>query len=105
MVRITFKGKNYSKFSISNSKVKFSSGFNKAFFDIQMLGFVDFKIEDIEEITNIIYNEFIELCCFNSVMTDNGNEKITERVNIWKDLLFDIVTDGSDHYKNKLNKK
>jgi hypothetical protein len=105
MVRITFKGKNYSKFSISNGKVRFSSGFNKAFFDIQMLGFVDYKIEDIEKITNIIYNEFIELCCFNSVMTDNGNAKITERVNTWKDLLFDIVTDGSDHYKNKLNKK
>jgi hypothetical protein len=105
MVKLTFKGKSYSKFGISNDKARFSSGFNKAFFDIQMLGFVDYEIGNIKGISNIIYNEFLELCCFNSVMTDNGNDKITERVNTWKNLLLDIVTDSSDYYINKLDRK
>jgi uncharacterized protein with ParB-like and HNH nuclease domain len=41
MVKLTFKGKHFRKFGITNDTAKFASGFNKAFFDIQMLGFVD----------------------------------------------------------------
>lgn len=105
MVKLTFKYKHYRKFGISNGKAKFGSSFNKAFFDIQMLGFVDYEITDIESITHIIYNEFTELCCFNSVMNDNTNDKITERINTWKELLLDIVTNCTDYYANKFDKK
>jgi hypothetical protein len=70
-----------------------------------MLGFVDYEIENIAGITDVIYNEFIELCCFNSVMTDNTNDKIKERVNTWKDLLLKIVSDDTNYYVTKLDKK
>ncbi|MCX7067724.1 MAG: DUF262 domain-containing protein [Methylococcales bacterium] len=105
MVKLTFKGKHFRKFGITNDTAKFASGFNKAFFDIQMLGFVDYEIENIAGITDVIYNEFIELCCFNSVMTDNTNDKITERVNTWKELLLKIVTGDTNYYVTKLDKK
>jgi len=105
MVKITFKGKHFRKFGITNNTAKFSSSFNKAFFDIQLLGFIDYEVESIEKITDIIYNEFIELCCFNSVMSDNTNDKITERVNTWKNLLLNIVTDDNNYYTNKLDRK
>lgn len=105
MVELIFKGKHFRKFGITNNKAKFGSSFNKAFFDIQMLGFVDYEIENIEGISDIIYNEFIELCCFNSVMTDNTNDKITERVITWKELLLNIVTDETNYYITKLDKK
>lgn len=105
MVKLTFKDNHFKKFSLSNNKTKFSNAFNKAFFDIQMLGFVDYEVNDISEFTDIIYNEFIELCYFNTVMADNTNEKIAERVNTWKDLLSDILTDDTNHYINKLNRK
>jgi hypothetical protein len=105
MVKLTFKEKNFRKFCITNGSAKFSSSFNKAFFDIQMLGFVDYEIEHIQGIADIIYNEFIELCCFNVTMIDNTNDKITERVNIWKELLSSIILDDSDYYVTKLDKK
>ena len=105
MVKLTFKSNQFKKFSLSNNKTKFSNAFNKAFFDIQMLGFVDYEINDIYGLTDIIYNEFIELCYFNTVMTDNSNEKISERINTWKDLLSEIVSDDANYYENRLNKK
>jgi hypothetical protein len=105
MVKLTFKNKQFKKFSLSNNKKKFNNAFNKAFFDIQMLGFVDYEVNDISEFTDIIYNEFIELCYFNTVMADNTNEKIAERVNTWKDSLSDILTDDTNNYRNKLNRK
>lgn len=105
MVKLTFKSKHFRKFGITNDKAKFAGSFNKAFFDIQMLGFVDYKIENIEGISDIIYNEFIELCCFNSVMADNTNDKITERVITWKELLLKIVTGDTNYYVTKLDKK
>jgi len=105
MVRLTFKGNHFKKFSLSKNKTKFSVAFNKAFFDIQMLGFVDYEVTDISGLTDVIYNEFIELCYFNAVMMDNTNEKISERINTWKWLLFDILTDDKLYYINKLNGK
>lgn len=105
MVKLTFKGQYFKKFSLSNNKTKFGNSFNKAFFDIQMLGYSDYEIADISGITDIIYNEFIELCYFNTMMTDNTNEKISERINTWKDLLLDIVTDDTNFYSKKLHAK
>jgi hypothetical protein len=105
MVKLTFRNNQFKKFSLLNNKTKFSNAFNKAFFDIQMLGFVDYEIEDITGITDVIYNEFIELCYFNTVMMDNTNEKISERINTWKDLLSNIVNAETDFFLDKLNRK
>ncbi|MEI6707450.1 MAG: DUF262 domain-containing protein [Methylococcales bacterium] len=105
MVKLTFRNNQFKKFSLSNNKTKLSNAFNKAFFDIQMLGFVDYEIEDITGITDIIYNEFVELCYFNPVMMDNTNEKISERINTWKDLLLNIVNAETDFFLDKLNRK
>ena len=105
MVKLTFKGQHFRKFSLVKNKAKFSRSFNKAFFDLQMLVFIDYKIDDIVGLNDIIYNEFIELCCFENVMTDNTNNKITERVNTWQNRLLEIVTDDTNYYLIKLDNK
>ena len=64
-----------------------------------------YKIDDIVGLNDIIYNEFIELCCFENVMTDNTNNKITERVNTWQNRLLEIVTDDTNYYLIKLDNK
>lgn len=105
MVKLTFKGNHFKKFILSGNNAKFSTAFNKAFYDIQMLGFVDFDIQDVQDNSDVIYNEFIELCYFNAVMIDNTNEKISERINTWKNLLSNIVTDDQGYFRRKLERK
>lgn len=107
LVKLTFKDNHYKRFSINKSQAKFIS-FNKAVFDVQMLGFSDYNIEEISDKTDIIYNEFIELCCFNKEFVDaidkSTDDKINIRVSIWRRLLSNIVI-NTDFYRSKLDKK
>lgn len=107
MVKLTFKDNHYKRFTVNKAQAKFVS-FNKAVFDVQMLGFSDYSVEEISDKTDIIYNEFIELCCFNTEFVDSidksTDDKINVRVEIWKKLLSNIVI-NTDYYRSKLDKK
>jgi len=107
MVKATFKDNHYKRFVVNKTQAKFKN-FNKSVFDIQMLGFSDYKLESIIDITDVIYHEFIELSCLNKEFVDSidksTDDKINIRVNIWKILLNEIIT-NIDFYKNKLDKK
>jgi hypothetical protein len=107
MIKLTFKGNHYKRFVVNKSQAKFKN-FNKSVFDVQMLGFSDYKLEFIENVTDIIYHEFIELSCFDNdfiaSIDKSTDDKINERVNIWKNVLKSFFEDVS-FYRTKLDKK
>lgn len=107
LISKVFNDKAFRRFNVTKSDSKFIS-FNKAVFDIQMLGFLDYSIEELEDKLEVIYNEFLNISSFNDIFIDSINKstdhKINERIDIWKNLLADIVT-NQDYYQNKLTLK
>lgn len=107
MVKLCFKDNHYRRFRVEKNQAKFIN-FNKAVFDIQMIGFLDYEINDIENKTDVIYHEFLELCCFNQNFIDSINkstdDKINERIEIWKNHLKDIINNFSN-YSQKIELK
>ncbi|MBC7473768.1 MAG: DUF262 domain-containing protein [Candidatus Sericytochromatia bacterium] len=103
---LIFGNKSFRRFKVSKTEADFI-GFNKAVFDIQMLGFMDYQIIDIEDKVEIIYQEFLDISSFNDIFIDSINRstdhKINERIEIWKDALQDIVTNPQFYFK-KLEK-
>lgn len=103
-VKSVFGDKAFRRFKTTKTEIDFI-GFNKAVFDIQMLGFIDYSIDDIQKMSEIIYTEFLNLSSFNEIFIDSINRstdhKINERIEIWKDILLDIITNPS-FYEEKI---
>lgn len=106
LVKKVFDNKSFRRFKVEK-EMDFNS-FNKSIFDVQMLGFTDYNIDQINPLTDVIYNEFLNLSSFNDVFIDSTSKstdsKINERIDIWKKTLSDIVS-NPEPYKNKLSKK
>lgn len=106
LIKIVFGDKAFRRFKVSKTDTDFI-GFNKAIFDVQILGFIDYQITDIEDKAELIYQEFLNISSFNDVFIDTINRstdhKINERIEIWKETILDIVT-NPEIYRTKLSK-
>lgn len=109
MVQITFDENQFKSFTVKKDKADFSNLINAAVFDVQMLGFVDYAIEDIQDKTKIIYDGFLDLCSydrnFNDAISRSTNSKVNERIIIWKNKLKSIMEDIDKHIEIFSRKK
>lgn len=108
MIQMTFNGNQFKNFSVKKGKAEFSVSLNQAVFDIQMLGFADYSIEDIEGKTKIIYNAFLDLCSYDRIFIDavsrSTSSKLNERLTIWKNKL-NLIMENPQPYLEKLEQK
>jgi hypothetical protein len=105
-----FKNNSFKNYIITKDKsVKFSNTINYSIFDIQMLGFTDFTLEDILGKEEVIYEEFLGLCLYNREFVDavskSTSHKVNERVGIWKNTLVDIMENLDEYLENLKLKK
>ena len=111
MVKMTFKNNHFKNFSVNSSKGKcgFSNLLNSAVFDVQMLGFCDYGISDIEDKTEVIYDSFLDLCSYNldftKSLTVSTNSQVNERMGIWKQKLNLIIENFGQYFKELEQKK
>ncbi|MEH1869754.1 MAG: DUF262 domain-containing protein [Nostoc sp.] len=108
MVQMTFNGKQFRNFSVKKGKADFSLSQNQAVFDIQMLGFADYSIADIENKTKLIYNAFLDLCSYDRNFIDavsrSTSSKLNERIGIWKNKL-NLIMENPQPYLEKIEQK
>lgn len=108
MIEMTFRKNHFKSFTLKKDDALFSGTPNQAVFDIQMLGFVDYTIENIKDKTEIIYEEFLHLCSYDRLFIDaiskGTTDKINERMITWKNVLKLIIED-SEFYQEKLKQK
>lgn len=108
MIQMTFNGKQFINFSVKKDKVDFCTSQNQAVFEIQMLGFADYSIADIENKTKIIYNAFLDLCSYDRNFIDAvsraTSSKLNERLGIWKNTL-NLIMENPQPYLEKLEQK
>jgi len=106
LVKSVFKGNHFRKFSIG-ANTNFGN-FNQAIFDVQMLVFVDYEIEEILSNEDIIYETFLDLSSFNAdfikTTTYATGSQITQRMGIWKGKIREILN-NPQLYKDILNLK
>jgi hypothetical protein len=111
MVKITFKGNHFKSFSVKPSKNQaiFSKQLNAAVFDVQMLGFIEYDIDEIQGKTEVIYNAFIDLCSFerdfSDAITRSTNQKVNERISLWKQTLQSIIENYDIYLEDFIQKK
>lgn len=99
----------FKKFSVKpNKEARFYSSLNQAVFDVQMLGFVDFDFDEINQNREIIYDAFLDLCSYDKDFIDSisrsTNHNINTRSTIWKNKIIDIL-DNKESYEKELIKK
>ena len=107
-----FHGNQFKRFVVDNDeRAIYISGFNKAVFDIQMLGFAEYSSEQIFKHKDIIYDAFLDLSSYNQVMIEATkvwtNQKVNERMNVWKQRLSEIFDEPQsfiEHRKEKINR-
>jgi len=110
MVKMTFNNNQFKNFSVSSNKGKagFSNTINAAVFDVQMLGFADYEISDIEDKTEVIYDSFMELCSYNldfaKSLTISTNSTVNERMGIWKQKL-NLIIENFEQYLHEFQQK
>jgi len=108
MIKMTFNGNQFKKFSVEKGNAKFTPTFNKAVFDVQFLGFIDYKISDIEDKIDIIYDVFLDIFSYNrefiAAVTTSTDQKINDRMSIWKNKLNDVLENPAPYFK-KIDKK
>ena len=109
MVAITFSGNHFKSFSAKKDRVEFSTSFNQSVFDVQMLGFVEYEEEEIKDLTDVIYDTFLDLSVYNKpfidAITRSTNHKVNTRVGIWQNSLKHIFEDSDSFKQNFLQKK
>lgn len=103
MVEMTFQEKQFRSFKIKKDNADFTRTLNAAIFDVQMLGFVDYQIDDILDKTELIYEAFLDLCCYDRNFIDaisrSTNSKVNERIGIWKNQINLIIEDPQTYYE------
>lgn len=108
MVALSFNGNHFKSFSAKKDKADFSASINQSVFDVQMLGFTEYEEKDIEGITDVIYDSFLELSSFNDpfidAITRSTNHKVKTRVEIWSDRLKEII-ENPEPFKKRLSQK
>ncbi|QUS60605.1 DUF262 domain-containing protein [Synechocystis sp. PCC 7339] len=111
MVKICFNGNQFKSFNVKPSKnyASFSKQLNAAVFDVQMLGFVDYQINEILDKAEVIYDAFIDLCSFDRDFSDSiirsTNSKVNGRLTPWKQTLKSIVENYDSYLSEFLEKK
>ncbi|MBF2056949.1 MAG: DUF262 domain-containing protein [Cyanobacterium sp. T60_A2020_053] len=110
MVKITFEDNHYRSFSVKkDNNAKFSPQPNAAIYDIQMLGFVPYNIEDIRDKTEVIYDKFLDLSSFDRNFIDavsrSTNARLNERIGIWDNQLKQIIENFDSYLQIFTNKK
>jgi hypothetical protein len=109
MVQISFKSNHFRSFIIKKDQAYFAKVINAAVFDVQMLGFVDYSLEDIQDKTDIIYDAFLDLCAYDRSFIDaisrSTNSKVNERILIWKNKLKTILENPQIFVETYLQKK
>lgn len=109
-VRIVFKGNQFRRFDVDlGEEADFvHTSYNKAVFDIQMLGFVDYSIEQVSKSADIIYDAFLDVSSYDLIFIDatklGTNQKVNERMNIWRQRLAQIF-ENPEPFKEKLTAK
>jgi len=110
MVKITFNNNQFKNFTVNTTKGKagFSSQLNAAVFDVQMLGFADYELIDIQDKTELIYDSFLDLCSNNVDFIDSlkmgTNNQVNERMGIWKQRL-NLVIENFSYYSQEFEQK
>ena len=111
-IKTVFKGNQFKRFEVnSGSDADYvHTSFNKAVFDIQMLGFTDYTIEQISKSADIIYDSFLDVSSYDQTFIDatkigtNNKVKVNERMNIWRQRLSQII-ENSEQFSNKYRAK
>ncbi|WP_107666731.1 DUF262 domain-containing protein [Cyanothece sp. BG0011] len=110
IIQKVFQENHFKNFRVSKTKsdAKFGKSLNQAIFDVQMLSFLDYEIQDIEDNEEIIYEEFLRLCSydrdFQTSVSASTSTTINERIGIWKNVL-DLVIQQPEVYKHNLELK
>jgi hypothetical protein len=108
MVKFTFKEKHFRNFTLKKDKAQFSLPLNQAVFDVQMLGFVDYAITDIQDKAEIIYDAFLDMSSYDrnfiDAVSQRTDSKLNERIGIWKNKLNQIL-ENPEPYFEKLELK
>jgi uncharacterized protein with ParB-like and HNH nuclease domain len=103
MVKLTFNEKQFRNFSVKTDKAQFSQPLNQAIFDVQMQGFVDYTIIDIQNKTEIIYEAFLDICSYDRNFIDavslRTDSKLNERIGIWKNKLSQVIENSQSYYE------
>lgn len=103
MVKLTFNEKQFRNFSVKTDKAQFSQPLNQAIFDVQMQGFVDYTITDIQNQTEIIYEAFLDICSYDRNFIDavslRTDSKLNERIGIWKNKLSQVIENSQSYYE------
>ena len=109
MVEISFFGNQFKSFTIKKDKAYFSNLINAAIFDVQMLGFVNYSLGDIQDKGEIIYQAFLDLCSYDRNFIDaisrSTNSKVNERILIWTNKLKAIIENPEPYLDELLYKK
>jgi len=103
MVKVTFNEKQFRNFSLKTDKAQFSPLLNQAIFDVQMQGFVDYTISDIQNKTDIIYEAFLDICSYDrnfiDAISQRTDSKLNERIGIWKNKLSQVIENSQSYYE------
>ncbi|TVQ57956.1 MAG: DUF262 domain-containing protein, partial [Spirulina sp. DLM2.Bin59] len=111
IVKMVFRENHFKNFSINTTKCRatFSKQLNAAVFDVQMLGFIEYDISEIEGKSEVLYDTFIDLCSFDrdfsDALTKATNHRINERIRMWKQAIQSIMDNYDFHSKSFLKKK
>jgi hypothetical protein len=96
-IKIVFKDNQFKRFNVDFTEEAgfVHTTFNKAVFDIQMIGFVDFSLEQIAKSADIIYDAFLDVSSYDTTFIDatklGTNSKVNERMNIWRQRVAQII--------------
>lgn len=108
IVLSVFNGKQFRIFNKKKESVDFTTTFNQAIFDVQMLGFVDYEISQIQGNEEIIYETFLDVSSYDLDFIDATSKatgsKVNQRVISWKNRLKDII-ESPEKYIQKLKLK
>jgi hypothetical protein len=103
MVKVTFNEKQFRNFSLKTDKAQFSPLLNQAIFDVQMQGFVDYTITDIQNKTDIIYEAFLDICSYDrnfiDAVSQRSDSTLNERIGIWKNKLSQVIENSQSYYE------
>ncbi len=109
LVKEVFNGKHFQRFIVNKTKAQFlGTNINQAVFELQMLGFIDYEEAKILKYKELIFNSFLDLSTYDRDFVDSvavsTNSKVTQRMNIWKNQLLQILENPLS-FENLLNRK
>ena len=105
IIKLIFSDSQFRSFLRKKDSIAFSSTLNQAVFDVQMLGFVDYNIEQVRNEAEIIYETFLDISSYDPVFIDaiskSTSSKVNERLITWKNRLKDVL-ENPRKYREKL---